>query len=195
MSQSARSMVLIALFRVTTYQLVVVACQQASGLLIAVLLAAELSKTIYLAKTYSLFKHIKHISYFAAEMTQSMFLIVFLFLAFILHLREKGEDVPERYQRFGIWLVMIAIIVEWIFTFTSIVQAIIEPFLLRSKGLESVSNIAIVNRNIPTTSNKPQLQAGQERQQTNSIELKTRQSSIERRKSVVESWNEGDSNV
>lgn len=121
MSNSARNIVLMSLFRVCTYQFVVVACQQASGLLIAVLLAAEMSKTAYLCKTYSHLKHIKDISFLAAEMTQSAFLIVFLFLALLLHLRDEGENVPERYQKFGIWIVLIAIIVEWIFTFTSII--------------------------------------------------------------------------
>ena len=78
MSNSARNIVLISLFRVCTYQFVVVACQQASGLLIAVLIAAEMSKSAYLCKTYSHLKHIKNISYLARNVSKYVLDSVFV---------------------------------------------------------------------------------------------------------------------
>lgn len=126
-NKGCRAHLIIHLMRVSAYQFLAVCGQYASGLLISCLATVEVIKIYHLWTTAGAFPYLKTKVAFFSELIQSMFLMLFLFLLFLMHFKNFGENVLEGPQLFCITLITIAVVVEWALTIAMLFLSLLCP--------------------------------------------------------------------
>ena len=124
-NKGCRAHLIIHLMRVSAYQFLPICGQYASGLLITMLAMVEVVKIYHLWTTAGAFPYLKTKIAFVSELIQSMFLLLFLFLLFLMHFKDFGESVLDGPQLFCITLITIAVITEWLLTIVMLIIGLV----------------------------------------------------------------------
>jgi len=117
--------------RLPIYHLLIVSCQNASGLNTSFLILFELLKLIYTLLMQFKLKIARRPITIFVEILQSIGLMAFLFIALLLHTKRFNELVGDSYQDAGIWIIIASCGSEYILLLIYIGIAAMEHFKTR----------------------------------------------------------------
>ena len=127
------------LIRMIAFQLTLVSLPHSPILQLFILSSIEVVYFVVILCNYCRFKYLKMVFLFVTKLVLSLFLLIFFGLCFKLVLAggDEGErSVPEYLQFFGIYLILGAVGVEYVFLFLGMV---IKVYLLLKGGGKSSS--------------------------------------------------------
>ena len=132
-SPLCRGFLLAHTWRVLAYQIFIVAGQYASGLLISVLLAVEGSKL-----AYTLWggggPFLNNKLQLLADVLQSAFMGLILAFFFFLHFRSTHDVIQKGPQLFGVTVIVVAVLTEWLLTLINIVWTLSANLCFKKKA-------------------------------------------------------------
>jgi hypothetical protein len=149
--------------RLGAYNTLVVGGQYTNRLVLLGLLVVELSKIASSIYLYVTFKHLRKLIILLTDVSQSLFLSVFLVIALIICPAETNDDVPDNLQTSGMWTVIISCMSEYLLLIIYIVITVHDMLRLRkaTKTLPKRTNSIIKYRYekiMPIVSNEETLQ-------------------------------------
>ena len=122
--QPARVLFLMHTFRLLAYQILIVVCQYAAGIVVFSLLIMELAKTFFIIRAELKYRIFATRITLVAEVLQSVFLQSFLILSAGLHTKSFKETVSNESQQFGVYLIIGSIVAEYLMLVVSIVYQV-----------------------------------------------------------------------
>ena len=119
--------------RLLAYQIVVVVCQYCTGLGVAVLMAVEVGKISWMAVLRKK-GVLKSTVVVIAEGNQSLFLVVFLLIAGVVHPYGSRDKVGEGWQSLGRYTIMGAIGCEYLILVAIIYEQVVDVWRKRQQA-------------------------------------------------------------
>lgn len=132
-SGNCRCFELICMVRIGIYQVLVVSAQYMSGLMILILAVTELLKIKIVVQEYTSRKFLNSVVILLAQLTQSLFILLFLILCFLYHFQSFKQYVTEGSQSFGVMIIFLAFIIEWVLAVTGLVVNLFIPLICKRK--------------------------------------------------------------
>ena len=128
--QSVLCRVLVSLlwFRIPLIEILIVSCQYTNLLCISILGSMELIRMYATIYAYLKYKYLKNLICLLMEVSQSIFLTIFLLNALLISPKRFDESITDFYQDAGIWIVIASCVAEYLLLLTYIGVAAYEFF-------------------------------------------------------------------
>ena len=111
--------------RIVFYQFVLVSNQNFSTIAVLMLAIMEASRVLHTSYLYFKMRHYKSVIHFLMDVTQSIFLFVFMLTALLLALKPDNEPVTRNQEMTSMWVIFMSCILEYAFMLIYIMKLII----------------------------------------------------------------------
>jgi len=132
-SPGCRLFELTCMARIAVYQFLVVSSQYASGLMIILLTCTELLKIKIVAEQFMKHRFLNSSLVLIAQISQSVFILLFLVLCFLYHFQSFKQYVTQGSQTFGTIVIFVAVIVEWVIAMIGLIVNLFIPLICKKK--------------------------------------------------------------
>ena len=114
------------LLRLLVFHFIIVACNKMDGIQCLFLFILEVSYLAFITKNFMRLKYLISLHIFLSKFFQGMFLVIFQILCLWMTFWHHESEPPRIAQKIGIWCIMIAIGMEYVFLAINILYIVKE---------------------------------------------------------------------